>query len=117
MGEHIGKRGARTRGANYTSADFAFRFRRNDDQIQLVLGEWKYTEEYRSNDLGTPSKAGDTKPATRKKTYWPAYSRPSGSFAGCGEDLYNALPFLRTVLPVDAPSIAGPGDGTGRHWS
>lgn len=35
-----------TRGANCTSADFAFRFRRNDGQIQLVLGEWKYTEEY-----------------------------------------------------------------------
>ncbi|MBI2864016.1 MAG: hypothetical protein HYX94_05590 [Chloroflexi bacterium] len=35
-----------TRGANCTSTDFAFRFRRYDGRIQLVLGEWKYTEEY-----------------------------------------------------------------------
>lgn len=35
-----------TRGANATSADFAFRFRRYDGRIQLVLGEWKYTEAY-----------------------------------------------------------------------
>lgn len=36
----------RTRGKNFTSADFAFLFRRTDDKVQLVLGEWKYTEEY-----------------------------------------------------------------------
>lgn len=34
------------RGANTTSADFAFRFRRYDGRTQLVLGEWKYTEYY-----------------------------------------------------------------------
>jgi hypothetical protein len=34
------------RGANATSADFALRFRRYDGRIELVLGEWKYTEFY-----------------------------------------------------------------------
>lgn len=42
---YLGER-ARTRGANATSADFVFRFRRYDGQIHLVLGEWKYTEYY-----------------------------------------------------------------------
>ncbi len=36
----------RARGKGFTSADFAFRFRREDGKIQVVLGEWKYTEEY-----------------------------------------------------------------------
>jgi len=38
--------GNRRRGANATSADFAFRFRRRDGAVQLVLGQWKYTEYY-----------------------------------------------------------------------
>ncbi len=37
---------SRTRGAGFTSADFAIRFRRTDGRVQIVLGEWKYTEEY-----------------------------------------------------------------------
>ena len=36
----------RTRGANFTSLDFCVRFRRSDGRIQLVAGEWKYTEYY-----------------------------------------------------------------------
>lgn len=36
----------RTRGANFTSLDFCFRFRRSDGRIQLLAGEWKYTEYY-----------------------------------------------------------------------
>lgn len=36
----------RTRGANFTSLDFCVRFRRSDGRIQLVAGEWKYTECY-----------------------------------------------------------------------
>ncbi len=36
----------RTRGANFTSLDFCLRFRRSDGRIQLVAGEWKYTEYY-----------------------------------------------------------------------
>ena len=38
----------RTRGAGFTSMDFAFRFRRSDGRVQIVLGEWKYTENYPS---------------------------------------------------------------------
>ena len=37
----------RTRGAGFTSLDFLVRFRRGDGRIQLVGGEWKYTEHYR----------------------------------------------------------------------
>ena len=36
----------RIRGANFTSLDFCVRFRRSDGRIQLVAGEWKYTEYY-----------------------------------------------------------------------
>lgn len=43
---HLGERGWGTRGANSTSPDFALRFRRRDGRVQLVLGEWKYTERY-----------------------------------------------------------------------
>ena len=43
---YLGEVGNPQRGANATSADFAFRFRRYDGRIQLVLGEWKYTEYY-----------------------------------------------------------------------
>lgn len=50
LGEHAGKHIAectgRSRGRLFTSADFAFRFRRKDGAIQIVLGEWKYTEYY-----------------------------------------------------------------------
>lgn len=37
---------SRTRGANFTSADFAFRFLDTDNRVRLVLGEWKYAESY-----------------------------------------------------------------------
>ena len=37
----------RTRGANFTSLDFCVRFQRSDGRIQIVAGEWKYTEDYR----------------------------------------------------------------------
>ncbi len=37
---------ARTRGAGFTSLDFCVRFRRGDGSIQIVAGEWKYTEYY-----------------------------------------------------------------------
>ena len=42
----VARDGERTRGANFTSLDFAFRFRRSDGRIQIVAGEWKYTEYY-----------------------------------------------------------------------
>lgn len=87
------KRGSRTRGANYTSADFTFRFRRQDGRIQLVLGEWKYTEYYSPKDLGIASNDRDKKPQARKQNYWTAFNRRNGVFAGYGEDLYDALFF------------------------
>lgn len=93
LGEHERKRGSRSRGANYTSADFAFRFRRTDGRTQLVLGEWKYTEYYGSRDLGTPSSSRDKKPEARKRNYRPAFNRENGIFVGHGEDLYDALFF------------------------
>ncbi len=42
----------RSRGANFTSADAAVKFRRTDGKTQIVLIEWKYTETYG----GTPLK-------------------------------------------------------------
>lgn len=51
MRNYLGETNWKTRGANCTSADFAFRFRTTDDKIQLVLGEWKYTEEYKGRKL------------------------------------------------------------------
>lgn len=93
LGEHVGKRGIRTRGANYTSADFAFRFRREDGKIHLVLGEWKYTEEAGSTYHGAPRCDGDRRPEVRKRTYERAFARSDGVFAGHGAELYNALFF------------------------
>ena len=82
LGESRRKGSSRTRGANATSADFAFRFRRQDGRNQLVLGEWKYTEEYARRDLGI---------AARKENYINAFDR--GPFAEKGQGLYNALFF------------------------
>ncbi len=58
---HLGETNWGTRGANCTSVDFAFMFRRNDGLIQLVLGEWKYTEEYRGRKLPEPNKINSTR--------------------------------------------------------
>ena len=44
LGERGGKRGRRTRGAYYTSADAAVMFQCKDKKKQIVLIEWKYTE-------------------------------------------------------------------------
>jgi len=84
MGETKRKGSERTRGANFTSADFIFRFRRKDGGIQIVLGEWKYTEEYRRLDKGIE---------VRKQNYHCAFSKHGGVFEQRGEDLYNALFF------------------------
>jgi hypothetical protein len=48
----------RTRGEGFTSADFAIRFRRNDKRIQIVLGEWKYTEYYTTGKSIQIAKSG-----------------------------------------------------------
>lgn len=49
------------RGANCTSLDFAFFFRRYDGKRQLVLGEWKYTEEYKSHKLPPKEEVNKTR--------------------------------------------------------
>lgn len=82
LGETKRKGSERTRGANFTSADFIFRFRRRDGGIQIVLGEWKYTEEYRGTDKGIE---------LRKQNYHCAFGK--GVFKQRGEDLYDALFF------------------------
>jgi hypothetical protein len=51
LGEIQSRNRARTRGANFTSADAAVRFRHTDGHIQVVLIEWKYTEAYSSTPL------------------------------------------------------------------
>ena len=63
LGEGLGGKAvrddARSRGHHFTSLDFACRFRRSDGLIQIVSGEWKYTEYYsneqdmRFSDNGT----------------------------------------------------------------
>lgn len=58
---YLGETNWGTRGANCTSVDFAFMFRRTDGLIQLVLGEWKYTEEYKGRKLPEPNKINSTR--------------------------------------------------------
>jgi len=46
-----------------------FRFRNNDGQIHVILGEWKYTEEYKN----TKCKALGSSGATRLRIYKPMH--------------------------------------------
>lgn len=55
LGEKVMKSGERFRGRYSTSADFVFRFKSSDDQVHVVLGEWKYTEEYSSRSMAINS--------------------------------------------------------------
>jgi hypothetical protein len=57
LGERISNNGKRTRGANFTSADAAVMFEKDDGKKQIVLIEWKYTESYSPTSLEF-SKAG-----------------------------------------------------------
>ncbi len=66
---YLGETNWGTRGANCTSVDFAFMFRRNDGLIQLVLGEWKYTEEYRGRKLPEPEKINSTRLRVYRKAF------------------------------------------------
>jgi len=84
LGETKRKGSERTRGANFTSADFIFRFRRKDGKIQIVLAEWKYTEDYPRLDKGIE---------VRKQNYHLAFNRRGGTFKQRGQNLYNALFF------------------------
>jgi len=87
LGELKRKQMKRTRGANFTSADFIMRFKRNDGNTQVVLGEWKYTEEYGRTDLGIEA---------RKKNYKIAFERDErdgGVFIKPSDQLYDSLFF------------------------
>jgi hypothetical protein len=68
LGEKVPAGGKRTRGANYTSADTAIKFKRNDGKIQMVLIEWKYTESYGKVNLKY-SKSGTDRTKIYRKFY------------------------------------------------
>lgn len=85
LSETIRKPGKRTRGANYTSADFAFRFQRTDGRIQIILGEWKYTEYYGHEDKG--------KNPIRLNNYIESFNRSPGVFVRKNPELYRSLFF------------------------
>jgi len=80
--EHIRGRVAedaeRQRGQNFTSLDFAFRFRRSDGLIQMVAGEWKYTERYANGRCIQWSRSGTDR---LKKIYAPALDAPDCQIA------------------------------------
>ena len=59
LGEKAPPNAKRTRGANFTSADAAVRFERNDGRQQIVLIEWKYTESYSPSWLKFSRKGTD----------------------------------------------------------
>ena len=64
------KGGKRTRGANFTSADAAVMFERNDGTRQIVLIEWKYTKSYSSQSKEISPSGTD-----RKQIYAHLYQR------------------------------------------
>jgi hypothetical protein len=76
LGETSRKGMSRTRGANFTSADFTFRFRENNGRVHLILGEWKYTEEYGRSYKGSGRSGG-----VRKINYINFFKSPKGVFS------------------------------------
>lgn len=59
LGERTVKSGARTRGANFTSADAIVLFEDKEKKRKAVLIEWKYTESYGSTYLGISESGTD----------------------------------------------------------
>ena len=88
LGEAKRKEMRRTRGAYFTSADFVFRFRENNGKIHLVLGEWKYTEEY-----GRSYKGNGQSGAVRKNNYINFFRESKGAFRmnSDKDNLYDSL--------------------------
>lgn len=68
LGESRGRKGKRTRGANFTSADAAVKFMRKDGKTQIVLIEWKYTESYPASSIKISKNRTD-----RSKRYAPLF--------------------------------------------
>jgi hypothetical protein len=91
LGEGPGGRptpeGSRARGKNATSADMIVRFRDSGGHVQIVLGEWKYTEEYASGKSKQVSERG----TDRLRTYAPLLQASDCQIRGEGlqaEDLF-----------------------------
>lgn len=106
---YLGEVGSRSRGANATSADFAFRFRRADGGDQLVLGEWKYTEGY-GKKIPTP----DTVNKTQLRVYGAAFERWSAAQPGLPDyHTFFAEPFYQlmrlTLLAQEIERAKGDG--------
>ena len=70
-GGHVALDDGRSRGARFTSLDFLFRFRRGDGRIQIVAGEWKYSEYYANRVNLRYSKSG----TDRFRIYGPHITR------------------------------------------
>jgi hypothetical protein len=103
----------RSRGANFTSADFIFRFKNANGKIHVILGEWKYTEDYRN----TKSKALGSSGATRLSIYKPLINN-SGMRMGRRIKLNDLLyePFyqmMRLQLLSAAMEKPVPGENSG----
>lgn len=103
----------RSRGANFTSADFVVRFKNSDGKIHVILGEWKYTEDYKN----IKSKALGSSGNTRKGIYKPLI-RNSGIRLGRNKKLEDLFfePFyqmMRLQLLADAMEKPVPGENSG----
>jgi len=70
----------RRRGTKATSADFVVRFRREDGCIQVVLGEWKYSETYKAKSVRISRWHTDRAPV-----YRPHLEKPGCQIALDGE--------------------------------
>ena len=71
LGEKISRNGARTRGANFTSADAIVMFETNEGNREVILIEWKYTESYAGSDLKIAASGTD-----RSAIYRPLFDAP-----------------------------------------
>ncbi len=71
LNEKVRGESQRTRGANFTSADAAVRFRQEDGSVRVVLIEWKYTESYSPLPLAVAASG-----TSRVEIYRPLLAKP-----------------------------------------
>jgi hypothetical protein len=83
---------SRTRGANFTSLDFAIRFRQCDGAIHIIAGEWKYSENYANNKNIRYAKSG----TDRLEIYGPSFEMPD-----CQVELQGVAPEALFFDPFD----------------
>lgn len=79
--EKNSRKGSRSRGANFTSADAIVMFERKDGKRQIALIEWKYTESYHRSSLKITKRG-----TNRTDIYRPFFER-------------NNCPLNRELLP------------------